>query len=329
MSTHFFFGRVAAGMMAFSALVSFGPVTYGAPVSTYTVTGAGYTSLNKGVTQLPFDITETLLPNGGKLIAGGSQQDIRNPGSTAIVVVSAAGSGTATAKPGSIGARVDGIASFAGTEGDLGGRVSGRFDASNTEYIPIIGNGLAAGSVVDFISSYHIDGATSSERPAPFNGPYMTNQNSGYNTGTFFFVFTAYTVDGTTLAYNGDAVGSGTYSFPNFLFTSIPTALNFGQAFNMKGKVGDFLVLVTSLGVGVDDRAFDGGHFQESHLDFSHTVNMYADAVTPGLAFSANGHRYSSVAAVPLPAAIWLLAPAVGALGFVRRKMAVFASGKA
>lgn len=319
MTTEFFLWRhSSAAIWALFGLFSFA-TAQGAPVSTFTVNGSGYTSLDQGVTQLPFEITTIDLPNGGKRVEGGSQQEIRDPGSSAVIVVSAAGSGMAMAKPGSLGARADGIASFAGSEGDLGGRVSGGFGASSTEYIPITSDSLAPGSVVNFTSSYHIDGFASSERPPPFNGPYKTNQNSGYDTGTFFFMFTAYTVDAATLAYNGDAVSSGTYSFPNFLFVSIPTNLDFGQTFDMTGKVGDFLVLVTSLGLGVDDRAFGGGHLQESHLDFSHTANVYADAVTPGLSFVANGHDYAS-APVPLPAALGLLAPAVGGLGLMRRR---------
>lgn len=309
--------RPRAAPWIMTGWLAIGATVAGQPVSTYTVSGGGYTSLDRGVTQLPFAMTETHLPHGGRMVEGGSQQEIRDPGSSTVIVASGAGSGMAIARPGSLGARVDGVASFAGAEGTLGGRVTGRFSASSTEYIPIASGSLAPGTVVDFTSSYHIDGFSSSERPPPFNGPYKTRQFGGYDTGTFFFSFTAYTIDAGTLAYNGDAVGSGTYSFPTFI-ASVPTNPSFGQIFEMTGKVGDFLVLVTNLSLGVDDRAYDGVHFQASHLDFSHTVNVYADAVTPGVSFVASGHDYATTV-VPLPAALWLLVSAIGGLGLMRR----------
>lgn len=303
------------GAAAVLIVLASGTVAHG-QVSTYTVGGNGYTSLDRGVTQMPFDITQTNLPGGGEMVAGGGRQEIRVSGSSAVIPLLAGGSGGAIAKPGSLGASAHGLASVAGetSPGMLGAHVLGNFSASSTEYIPITGT-MPMGSVVNFTSSYHVNGVTSSEQPS--TGPY---QYSGFNypTGTFFFMFTAYTVNGTTQTYNGDAVGSGTYSFPNGLFTAIPTALNFGQTFDMTGKVGDYLVLVTTLGLGVQDRAYDGfGGFQESHLDFSNTVNLFADAVTPGLSFVANGHNYAS-SPVPVPPSALLLLSAGASLIFWR-----------
>jgi hypothetical protein len=270
--------------------------------TTYTATGSGWTSLDQGISQLSFEFESTNLPNGGKMLTGGGSQEIRDPGSSAIIAVGAYGGGGAVAKPGSLGVSANGIATVAGP-GTLGGHVKGNFGGTSLEYIPITSSTLPVGSPVSFLSSYHLNGVSSSEIPS--NGPY---QYSGfpYPTGTFFFMFTAYTVNGTSLAYNGDAVGSGTYSFPNGLFTSIPKALDFGQSFAMNAKVGDYLVLNTVLGLGVEDRAYDGyGNFQESHLDFSHTVNMYVDPVTPGISFIANGHNYTST--VPEPSSLLVL----------------------
>jgi PEP-CTERM motif-containing protein len=270
--------------------------------TTYTATGSGWTSLDQGISQLSFEFESTNLPNGGKMLTGGGSQEIRDPGSSAIIAVGAYGGGGAVAKPGSLGVSANGIATVAGP-GTLGGHVKGNFGGTSLEYIPITSSTLPIGSPVSFLSSYHLNGVSSSEIPS--NGPY---QYSGfpYPTGTFFFMFTAYTVNGTSLAYNGDAVGSGTYSFPNGLFTSIPKALDFGQSFAMNAKVGDYLVINTVLGLGVEDRAYDGyGNFQESHLDFSHTVNMYVDPVTPGISFIANGHNYTST--VPEPSSLLVL----------------------
>lgn len=318
----FQFGVICArfGLVAGLAVVSAGAMAATAvPAPVFSVTGKGFTSLDQGVTRTPFATNTSTLPNGGTSLSIGGQQEIRDPASSAIVVVSAAGNGAATARPGAVGARLFGKASFADDEGGLGGLVEADIGASTTQYIPIGGAGLADGTLVDFTASYHIDGFSSSERPPPFNGPY--SQTPGHTTGTFFFTFTAYTVNGTSLAYNDDAVGSGTRAFPNGFFTSVPTTLDFGQIFEMSGRVGDFLVLETQLRLTVNDRAFAGVNLQESTLDFSNTVNLFADAVTPGLRFVANGHDYSSVAPVPVPAAGWLLASALAGLACRRRPL--------
>lgn len=314
------FRFISIAGITMSGLLSFSFTAYGAPVSIFTVFGDGFTSLDKGVTQLPFDLTPTNLPNGGQMIAGGSQQEVRNPNGSEIITVSAAGGGVAIARPGSMGVKIDGVASFSGEFGDLGGHVKGTFSSFSRQFLPITSSTLATGTEVNFTTSFHIDGVTSSERTGPDNGPYTTNVNVGYDTGTYFFKFDAYVVDPTATIVTGSIVSSGTYSFPNALFTSIPTKIDFGQVFNMSGKVGDLIWIDTSLELRVDDRAFGEFNVQASHLDFSNTVNMFADPVTPGLDdFVANGHNYSSVSAVPLPPALWLLAPAIVGLGLMRR----------
>lgn len=291
-----------------------------AQVSSYSATATGWTSLfgapaiNDPSAQDPFAFTQVDLPGGGKQITGSGFSAAAPIGQP--FTDYAAGDGIAFAKPGSLGARVDGL-SFAEVYSPL---VRASFGAVMTEYIPITNAGLPNGSPVSFNASYHLDGFTSSDRFG--SGPYRNGPEfspSTYNTGSFYFQFLAYTIDGASLAYQNDAVGSGTYSFPNSLFQSIPTALDFGASFPMNGKVGDYLVLYTVLGLAVDDRGDPSSRLiRQSHLDFSNTIDTFADPVTPGTTFIANDHNYSST--VPAPGAVVVMA--CSAFGFVRRRRA-------
>jgi len=315
------FKFVSIAGLSLCGLMSLSFTAYSAPVSIFTVFGEGFTSLDKGVSQLDFDLTPTNLPNGGQLIQGGSEQVIRNPDSSEQILVSAAGGGMAMARPGSMGVKIDGAASFAGDFGDVGGHAKGRFNAFSWQFLPITSSTLAIGTEVDFTVGFHLDGVTSSERAGPNNGPYTTRAFGGYDTGTFGFSFDAFVYDSTATTFQGSSASNGTFAFPNSLFTSIPTKFDSGRTFSLTGKVGDVIWLVISMDVQVDDRAFGEYKVQTSHLDFSNTLNIFADPITPGLdQFVANGHNYSSVSAVPLPPAFCLLASAIGGIGLMRRR---------
>jgi hypothetical protein len=303
--------RGAAAMLL--ALMS-GAAT-SAPVSIYTVEGSGFTSLNRGITRAPLELITTNLPGGGKSVAGGDAQEMRVPGSSMIVIARSAAAGEAFSKPGSLGAFVRGAALGPGdaAPGTLGGRAVATFRAQSTEYIPITSSTLPVGALVDFTTSFHVDGETSSELPG--SGPYRI---LGRDTGFFSFIFTAFTVNGMTEIYNNDALSSGTILLPNAALTQLSPTIDFGQTFNMTGKVGDFLVLTTQLGVGISNTGNEA-----SILDFSNTVKLFADAVTPGISFVANGHNYAST--VPIPASLMLFLSAGASLFGLRRFPALVA----
>lgn len=294
------------------ALALIGSAALAAPVSTFRVEGTGSTSLDRGTTRTPITTDTTNLPGGGKLIQGGGAQEIRAPGSTQIILASSSARGSARAQPGSLGAFATGSASgpSSASPGTLGGATLATFRALSTQYIPITSSTLPVGSLVDFTTSFLLDGITSSEQPGI--GPYVRPGFFDGKTGGFTFIFNAFTVNGVTELYNNDVVSSGTISLPTF--SSLSPTIEFGRSFNMKGKVGDFLVLDAQLTVFTDNRAGES-----STVDFSNTLKMFADAVTPGLSFIANGHNYSSTV-VPVPPGLVLLLSAGASLLGVCRK---------
>jgi hypothetical protein len=325
--THRWFLLTAAAVVVFPSSDSY------AQSSTYQATVTGWLSQDQGDTQIPIATSQTSLPNGGQTITGGGETTVFLPpgpggGPGPIEAQDTYVSAVASARPGQFRAQLDGFATdyfnLIGVE--YGARAVANVGAVGTEYIPIAHPTLPAGSSVSFTVSARLNGITSSDMLN--SGPYYFGPQFAsyrYPTGTFHFFFQANTADGSTLAHNNDAVSSGTYAFPNSLFQSVPTSINPGNFFtyNMTGRVGDLLVLYTTLGLGLDNRAYRNevasfGTHQESHLDFAHTANLYVDAITPGLRFVANGHNYAT--GIPEPAGKVLLCIAAMPVALRRRK---------
>jgi len=73
------------------------------------------------------------------------------------------------------------------------------------------------------------------------------------------------------------------------------------------------------------DNRFSNDLDASTRGDFSHTLNVFLDPASnnpSGTYTTASGLSYLSPAPVPLPATVWLLLPAIGGLGLLRRKAA-------
>jgi hypothetical protein len=308
---------VMTGLAAHRALaVSLPPST-----SQFSVSGAGWVS-EQGDIAIPsqgssarktIPYTTTSLPNGGKSIAASGNIGVIAPQATHYASIE----GFAISQPGQLGARISGLAMLSASTTSNGPIANGWISASSHEVIPITHPTLPAGSLVEFTVSYSLSGSSSSEIPnlGPYQYPGATS--NPYSTGDLSFSYYAHTsVPGSSVVLPGNV--SAYYYAPDATasITSVPTSLNRSNTFHMTGKVGDILRIMTSINLEVEDRAYKSyGIFQSSNLDFSHTVNLNVDAITPGLSFIVNGYNYASV---PEPASIGLFG--IGTLLLLRRK---------
>ena len=285
-------------------------------VTTYSVSGYGWVGENgdqavtTGVGQNSILFSQSTLANGGKTLSGSTSIGVIIPGATHF----ASAEGYAIAEPGRLGAKVSGLATLSVSTLDDGPVAYVRSSATAFEIIPITHPTLPQGTLVDFVVRYGASGTTASEIPG--TGPYYSPTYIGlpFYTGLISVSMSAFTRDKVTNGSTSPTV-SRSYSAPT-TGTPLPLLMEFSDGIPMQGKVGDLLVINSSLGVQVQDRAYKGhGTYQSSELDFSHSVNVSVEAITPGLVFQANGHNYASV---PEPATL-MLGCAGAALLLVRR----------
>jgi hypothetical protein len=311
--------RTSAALLSIAAVAA----SVGANAVEITVAGSGTTSMDNNVNRLPFEMASVTGPGGSKSISGTGHQQFTN---TAFGVISeAGGSGSAFADAGLLRAKVDGVALIGPgapnvptvTHGTP--RVNASFGASFSDTVEIKSATLPIGAPATFRATVHLDVETN--RPGHI-GPAF----AGFDSGTFFFNY-----------FVGSTVG-GTYSFPNGLFTSVPT-FGFDLPVDVAGKVGDMVSVGAALGVTADNRAgfftdtsggvANWGGLSETHIDASHTARIFLDPITPGIALRAqSGHDYS-ISAVPEPASWLMLLAGMATVGAALRRRTVRDASKA
>lgn len=277
------------------------------------VSGSGSTSMDNNVNRLPFDIVEVTNPGGSKSISGSGQQD--NSNAAFGLISSASGSGSAFADAGLLRAKVDGVALIGPgapnvptvTHGTP--RVDASFGASFGDLVEIKSATLPLGAPATFRATIRMNVVTNTPGHV---GPAF----GGFDSGRFFFSY-----------FVGFSVGAN-FVLPNSFATQIPS-FELNIPVEVGAKVGNFVPVGASLGVGADNRAgmvddrgavFSWGALSQTHIDASHTAQMFLDPITPGITLVAeSGHDYS-ISAVPEPATWLTLLAGVATLGAVLRR---------
>ncbi len=261
------------------------------------VDGSGTSSVDGGVSTLPFDVTyvDDTAIDGSKSVTGNGYLQEATLGDPVIISAFAGGGGSAFAAPGRLRAVAQGHAYILGIV-SYAPRVTASFGASFSDAIHLNSVGLATGTPVNYQGRIEIS--------AEQYGAYYYS-GFGYPTGTFYLQY---------------EIGSGfgaMYSFPVSGFSNLPD-LHFEIPFELSGLVGDVVPITCTLAVGTQDRANAGyGYDQDTALDASQGVTVYIVPVTPGLTISSDsGHDY----AVPEPdGGTWVAAAALGALLLSRK----------
>lgn len=135
-----------------------------------------------------------------------------------------------------------------------------------------------------------------------------------------------------TVDIQGTTVGGAFLTYSHLNFSSwvggnhLDVGNNFGLEFpngvyQFQAHVGDEVFF--SLGMEVDASGSYISPF--SRADYGNSAHLFLDFQEPGVVFNSNsGHDYSTVAAVPAPAGVWMLGTGLAGLGgrrWLRRKI--------
>jgi hypothetical protein len=281
---------------------------------TTTVAGAGLSSTDGNATTHPFDITENDNPNGSKPLVGSGFALRETIGAGAQIDAFAGGDGSASASAGILRAKLstnaytlDGILFYP--------RVTASFGASFVDTVTLTapaGSGLLPGDPVSYTVRWTLDGVT--------NSPYYY---SGYH-------YPLGRLSASFSVYDGADIKAGTgFNLPPYEGYTLSALYNIDIPYVVSGFVGDSLTVSASIGLASDNRSgstLDGAGTQygdqSTLLDFSNTMHLYLDPITPGLGFAAQStHDYSSNAPadVPEPATLGFFALGAAIL-FTRRR---------
>ncbi|WP_245591345.1 PEP-CTERM sorting domain-containing protein [Derxia gummosa] len=188
----------------------------------------------------------------------------------------------------------------------------GLFGGAFNDQIVVNGNGLAAGTPVDFVFDIRCH----------INVPRETRG------GAFDFNTSLWSNDGLA-SYQLDRSSPWTYQTPDYNTTyTVGQDYGFDYPVTLSTTVGATINLQAALTVGIDQgwsNQGGGGEYWYNHgtLDASHTARLFLDPLTSGVTLDAlSGHDYSinAVAPVPEPGSLAMLGFGLGGLGWVARR---------
>ncbi|HTI52100.1 MAG TPA: PEP-CTERM sorting domain-containing protein [Planctomycetaceae bacterium] len=273
----------------------------------YEVFGSGYSSMDYGITQTPFDITTVTNSDGSKSITGSGFNQQATIGSPVIISAFSGGSVDAYAGAGILRARIDTSALIAGVV-SWQPQVSASVGAKITDTLLVESNTLVVGTPVAFTYTMHIDGQTNA--PTYYTG-------FGYPQGTVYASFAGDGLNPTLL----------TWPPPFAPTTGVPAAINLDIPFTISTTVGSTLNFQFGLSLSSFNRAnFGYGDTQRTLMDFSHTMQLFADPTTNNFWLSSqSGHNYATGAPIdpsPVPEpSTWILAFSFGLTALVSRRI--------
>ena len=178
-------------------------------------------------------------------------------------------------------------------------RVEAQFGAAFRDSVEIQSTTLSVGSPAVFRATIRLNVVTND--PAGFTGAYGFD----YQVGSY----------------------SGFFHFPNGLYTIAPS-YDFELPLEIAAQVGDIIPVVASFAASAKNRSgyfLSGGttYFggvSETHVDASHTAQIFLDAITPGIELVAESKHNYSFNAVPEPETYALLLVGLGIVGFAARR---------
>lgn len=284
-------GRSALALLAAATLL--GPVV--AEAATFQVTATGWTSLDGGTTQVPFDLVEVTNPNGSRSVSG---DGVSSAGTISEITHYGAGSLSAFAGPGTLKVKVDAVG-FIDALPFYEPRVTAIAGAQMTDGVLVTSSTLPAGAIADYTVTLSVD--------ISHNSP-IYYKPEGFPHGTFDLSLYYGTSGGTNLHLPVD-FGGPSASWP------VGSVVSFTQTFTGQAPVGSSVPLYLSIGAAAREWVRTGdAHIYQTHIDASNTIRLFVDANTPGVELvSESGHDYSTNA-VPEPSVVGLAAAGLIAL---------------
>jgi hypothetical protein len=285
-------GRSARALLA-AAILSAPASTVAATLELLNVTG--WTSLDGGMTQVPFDLEEVTNPDGSRSVSG---DGVSSAATVEEITHYAAGGLFASAAPGVLKVEVDALA-FIDALPFYHPRVIASAGARLTDNLLVTSSTLPNGTPVDYTVTLRV--------LIGHDVPVWYKPSGGPAPGTFTLNLYYGASGGTNLFLPVD-FGGPSVSWP------VANPISYTQPYPGTAAVGDSIPLYLNVAAGAQQWVTVGDSiYHQSHIDASNSIEVFVDAETPGVELVAeSGHDYSIAA--PEPSAFALAVVAVATL---------------
>jgi hypothetical protein len=266
--------------LLFVAAILSAPVL--ASAATLQVTANGWTSLDGGTTQEPFDLMEVTNPDGTREVSGGGEI---SAATVEEITHYAAGSLFAYAGPGVLKVRVDALA-FIDALPFYHPRVIASAGAQMSDSLQVTSATLPNGTPIEYTVTLRV--------VIGHDVPVWYKPNGKPAHGTFNMSLYYGTSGGTNLFLPVD-FGGPSVSWP------VDNPISFEQPYGGTAAVGDTIPLYLNIGAGAQEWVTVGDSiYHQTHIDASDTIEVFVDSNTPGVELVAeSGHDYSITAPEP------------------------------
>jgi hypothetical protein len=275
-----------------------------AGAATLEVTATGWTSLDGGTTQVPFDLVELTNPDGTRSVSG---DGVSSAATVEEITHYAAGSLFASAAPGVLEVKVDALA-FIDALPFYHPRVIASAGARLTDNLVVTSPTLPNGTPIDYTVTLRVW--------IGHDVPVWYKPSGGPAPGTFTLNLYYGTSGGTNLFLPVD-FGGPSVSWP------VDNPISYTQPYPGTAAVGDNIGLYLNVAAGAQQWVTVGDSiYHQTHIDASNTIEVFVDSDTPGVELVAeSGHDYS-ISAPESPASLsgWATLAALAAVPVLRAR---------